>query len=262
MADDAPPLLPYERHVEGLRAAVDALTAAASTSWLGAAVPTCPDWTLLDLVAHLGMVEEWAAAALRGDHEGMADVELVAEEGRAAGEPLRWLTERTAALLATLESVDDDVQALVFLKEAPPPRRFWARRQCHEATVHALDALAARHGRLPTAADAWFGADLALDGVDELLVGFWQRGRSGPRSDTPVRVLVRPDDAERGWLLEVGPERTVTRRVPTTAAGAGDAVVSGSAVDLYLALWNRGGTVDDPAGLLPRWREQTPVSWV
>ncbi|HYN30085.1 MAG TPA: maleylpyruvate isomerase N-terminal domain-containing protein [Dermatophilaceae bacterium] len=273
MADDDRALLPLQAHLDGLRTAVGTLTVAASRSWLGAPVPTCPGWTLLDLVAHVGMAQAWAEAALRGDHEAMGDVELVAQEGRASADPLRWLAERAERLGATLHSAGDDVDALVFLKQAPPPRQFWARRQCHEAVVHALDAVAARHRRLPTAADAWFGPDLAVDGIDELLVGFWQRGRSGPRSDPAARVLVRPTDADLAWLLEVGPQRTVTRRLrpgdrtaldaPGAAGGPGapDAEVTGSAVDLYLALWNRGGEVDAPEGLLARWRDQTPISW-
>ena len=43
----------------------------------------------------------------------------------------------------------DDVEALVFLNDAPAPREFWARRQCHETTMHAVDALAASLGRPP-----------------------------------------------------------------------------------------------------------------
>ena len=37
--------------------------------------------------------------------------------------------------------------------------------------------------------------------------------------------------------------------------------LSGSAADLYLALWNRGGTVDDPTGLLDEWRERGAITW-
>lgn len=89
---------------------------------------------------------------------------------------------------------------MVFLKEAPPAKSFWARRQCHETTVHALDALGAVRGRPLTAADAWFDDDLALDGIDELLIGFWQRGKFAIRSAIPYAVLVRPTPLpSRGW---------------------------------------------------------------
>ena len=54
----------------------------------------------------------------------------------------------------------------------------------------------------------------------------------------------------------------VTRRresgdgIPTGAR-----TLSGSARDLYLALWNRGGAVDDPTGLLAAWGEGGAISW-
>ena len=66
----------------------------------------------------------------------------------------------------------------MFLADAPSPRCFWARRQCHETTIHAVDALSASLGRYPVAADAsWIGTELALDGIDELLTGFLPRPR-------------------------------------------------------------------------------------
>ena len=75
---------------------------------------------------------------------------------------------------------------MTFLKDAPPARAFWARRQCHETTVHALDALSALEARPLTADDVWLTDALAADGVDELLVGFWQRRTKGPRSRNPL----------------------------------------------------------------------------
>ncbi len=281
MSTTAPPLVSFRDHLDSLAAATERLAAAASSTWLGAEVPTCPQWSLLDLVAHAGMVQRWATAAVEGDRETMGDAELIAEEGRTSPDPPAWLRAGAARLAEVLEAAADDLVTPVFLKEAPPPKRFWARRQCHETTVHALDALAARFGRRLVRGDVWFGPELAVDGVDELLVGFWQRGRSGPRSGEPYAALVRATDVAAAWLLEVGPDRTVTTRltparpgdavtgdlpgaVPVTladAAGWPGAAVTGPAVDLYLALWNRGGEVDDPENLLDAWHAQTPITW-
>ena len=274
MSTTAPPLVSFRDHLDSLAAATERLASAASSTWLGAEVPTCPEWTLLDLVAHAGMVHRWATAAVEGDRETMGDAGLLEEEGRTSPDPPAWLRAGSARLAEVLEAADDDLEAYVFLKEAPPAKRFWARRQCHETTIHALDALAARRGRRLVAGDVWFGPELAVDGVDELLVGFWQRGKSGPRSVSPYAALVRATDIGAAWLLEVGPDRTVTTRVDPAADGAALAlaqaepvgsdlagIVTGPAVDLYLALWNRGGEVEDPAGLLPSWHAQTPITW-
>ncbi len=127
--------------------------------------------------------------------------------------------------------------------------------------MHALDALAAREGRPLTAADAWFDDDLANDGVDELLVGFWQRRTKGPRTETPYTAIVSANGGPT-WSLAVGPDAPVTRRLPPyTGVPDGARTLSASAADLYLALWNRGGTVDDPTGLLDAWREGGAVTW-
>jgi hypothetical protein len=68
---------------------------------------------------------------------------------------------------------------MVFLNDAPPPRRFWARRQAHETTIHSVDAIAARSQRWPTASDVAIDPLLAADGIDELLMGFITRGKAG-----------------------------------------------------------------------------------
>jgi uncharacterized protein (TIGR03083 family) len=267
MSTPAPPLVSFRDHLDALAAATERFASAASSSWMGAEVPTCPDWTMLDLVAHAGMVHRWATAAVEGDRETMGDAELIAEEGRTSPDPPAWLRAGSARLAEALEAAADDLDAYVFLAQAPPAKLFWARRQCHETTIHALDAVAARAGRALTAEDTWFGPDLAVDGIDELLVGFWQRRKSGPRSATPYAALVRATDVDAAWLLQVGPERTVTTRLDMGAAAGDDiagalaGTVAGSAVDLYLALWNRGDDVDDPAGLVRSWRCETPILW-
>ena len=44
-----------------------ALAERAEDAGLESVVPTCPGWTVADLVAHQGMVHRWAAANLRNE---------------------------------------------------------------------------------------------------------------------------------------------------------------------------------------------------
>src|SRR4249919_2994623 len=131
-------LLPLERHLDGLREALLALVRYADRAGLGAPVPTTPDWTVRQLVAHQGMVHRWAAATIRSE---TVDPDAIEREGRTAVDPLDWLRDGAIELAQTIHDAPDDLEALVFLRDAPPAKRFWGRRQCHETTIHAIDAL-------------------------------------------------------------------------------------------------------------------------
>jgi uncharacterized protein (TIGR03083 family) len=255
------PVVEVEEYLTAIDAAVDRMAVWARAAGADAPVPTCPGWTVRDLLAHQGMVHRWATAVVRGEDPRAVDVAGLEAQGRRSADPVGWLVDGAAPLVAALEAAPDDLDVLTFLKQAPPARRFWARRQCHESTVHALDALAALHQREIAADDVWLADHLATDGVDELLVGFWQRRTKGPRSETPYTAAVSVIGGPT-WLLAVGPESPVTTR-----AGVGDGIpddartLGGSAADLYVALWNRGGSVDDPTGLLDAWRDGGAVTW-
>lgn len=250
-----------EGHLACLDAAVDRMAVWARAAGLDAVVPTCPGWTVRDLLAHQGMVHRWATAVVRGDDPRGVDSDAIEAEGRGAPDPVGWLLDGAKPVVAAIETAPDDLAVMTFLKEAPPARRFWARRQCHETTVHALDVLAALHQRALTADDVWLADHLATDGVDELLVGFWQRRTRGPRSETPYTAVVSVVDGP-AWLLDVGPEATVTTRATVGHGIPDDArTLRGPAADLYLALWNRGGEVDDPTALLEAWRARGAVTW-
>ena len=226
-----------------------------------ASVPTCPGWSVLDLVAHQGMVHRWATAVVRGEDPGSVDVAGLEAQGRGHADPPEWLREGAAELVRAIAGAGEDLEVMTFLREAPPPRVFWARRQCHETTVHALDARAAVRGGPVGAGEVDLDDALLVDGIDELVVGFWQRRSKGPRSERPhvAAVVVEGGPA---WTLEVGAEHPVTRRVGEGHGIPEEArVVRGSAADLYLALWNRGGEVDDPTGLLEEWRGPGAISW-
>jgi uncharacterized protein (TIGR03083 family) len=214
------------------------------------------------LVAHQGMVHRWAAGCLRGeraDDDACADVE---REGLASPDLLAWLDEGAKDLLSTLAFAPADLDVWFFLKDSPGPRQGWARRQCHETTIHAVDAMAAARGSVPPAAETWIHAELAADGVDELLMGFVPRRRSGLELPEPRTVVVRTTDTRQAWTLRAGEGRT-TSSVGEPAEGApADVELSGTAAQVYLALWNRGDEVSctDPA-LLERWRSDVQVLW-
>lgn len=208
----------------------------ADRAGLTAPVPTCPDWSVRDLVAHQGMVHRWAAALVRGERD--VDPDSFEAAGRAEPDPLDWLADGAIDLAATLTRAPADARAVVFLRDAPAPREFWARRQCHETTVHAVDALATALGRRPDPSETWIETDLAVDGIDELLGGFLTRPRSPLRCEEEAVLVVAPDDAPDFWWVELGPRPAVTTR-RTGPRPEGDWELGGSAVDLYLSLWNR-----------------------
>ena len=193
-----PTRLTPEEHLEGLRDAVVGFVRYAERAGLDAPVPTCPEWTVLDLVAHQGMVHRWAAALVRGERPGDDAVAAYEAEGRAAADPVGWLADGALEVAAAVREAPEDRPALVFLNDAPAaPRAFWARRQCHETTIHAVDALSASLGRPPRASETWIDPVLARDGIDELLGGFLTRPRSRLRCDEDGRPRRGPGRRRR-----------------------------------------------------------------
>lgn len=256
-----PTSLTLNEHLGALRDAVTAFARYADRAGLEAAVPTCPDWTVRHLIGHQGMVHRWASAHLRGEEIG---VEATERAGRRSADPVAWLREGAEDLVRAIEATPPDLRTVVFLNDAPPPREFWARRQCHETTIHAVDALAAALGRYPTAADTWIDPAVALDGIDELLQGFLTRNKSRLRTAEPTRVGVLVTGERDGWLVAVSDRPPTCTRAPRAeVAQSADAVLEGSAVAVYLTVWNRSDELEvvggDPAALDP-WKA-AGITW-
>jgi len=268
--------LSFEAHLDVVARSAAALREHAVVAGTGADVPTCPRWTVADLLAHIGIVHRWAAANLRREPDPSPSKTAVLREV-PADELVEWSRAGTDALLATFREVAADVDAMVFLNDAPRPREFWARRQAHETTVHAVDALAAALGRMPTAAEVGVDADVAADGVDELLRGFFMRGRSKLADGVPFTIAVTPSDSPRRWTMRIDGERLTTTEGGVVAGGVpddgggrddadgevADAVFGGTAAQLYLGLWNRGEEIvaTGREDVLVRWRKVQRVRW-
>jgi uncharacterized protein (TIGR03083 family) len=257
-----PTLMTFDEHLAAIEDNCARLLHDASARSLSDAVPSCPEWSVADLVQHHGGVMRWAAAIVaeqRTDNLSEAELEAVMAAPGERHALYDWYSDAARRLTKVLAE-SPDLQALVFLADAPAPRLFWARRQAHEATIHRVDALSALLGHLPTAGSTGISTELAVDGIDELLTGFLPRRSSGLRMDEEVTVLVAPTDADFAWTVRVGPDTPVTTR---GAAPNPDATLTGSAVGLYLGLWNRGDEIAEH-GLEPvlgLWRDKVRIRW-
>ncbi|MFG2143484.1 maleylpyruvate isomerase family mycothiol-dependent enzyme [Streptomyces sp. NPDC048696] len=229
------------------------LADAASSAGPDAAVPTCPDWQVRDLVRHTGTVHRWATTFIT---EGHTAFHPAPEETDLDGAELfDWFREGHGALVDALAKAPEDLECWHFMP-APSPLAFWARRQAHETAVHRVDAESARGGELTLPAP-----EFAADGIDELLCAFHAREKSRVRTPNPKALRVRPTDADAVWTVHLsdGVPRTVR-----DDDGAADCELSGTAYDLYLALWNRkplsSVALAGDASLAELWRDNSAIT--
>jgi uncharacterized protein (TIGR03083 family) len=251
-----------EEHIAALRREGELMAEALERApeW-DAPVPTCPGWTVRELAHHVGRVHRWAALVVREWRTAEPDEDTEAERiwGTMPGDEdlVAWFRAGHAAVVETLEQAPADLDCWAFLP-ASSPRAFWARRQAHETAIHRADAQAA------TGDIDGVGPAFAVDGIDELLLGFYSRSRNRARSDVARALSVTAEDAEANWIIHFGPDGAHPER-GTGSDPERDAEVRGPASDLYLALWNRRPlepmrTAGDPE-LVELWRTKATVRW-
>ena len=224
----------------------------ASRAGPDAPVPSCPGWSVRDLVRHTGRVHRWAGLMIsEGRMEPTGKLEEIIPGGWPSDTGLAdWLREGHERLVGALESAPPGLRCWTIM-DAPEPRDFWARRQAHETSIHRVDA------ELATDAVTGFDPMHAADGIDELLVWFIGRPGRSPSASAEMTLGVFATDVERGWTVVFGPETAHGQR----EVGDADCTVSGTASDLYPYLWSRTplGRVHvegDPA-VLEQWRESS-----
>ena len=236
------------------------MAAAADEAGLEAPVPTCPGWTVNDLVLHMGEVHRWATAVLTSRATKLSEVpgDSLGALPELAG-TTDWLRRGAARLCEALESADPSVEYAAFLSDPVTPRvLFWARRQTMETSVHRIDAESAL-GRCNALAP-----DVALDGIDEFLTGFLPRSRTPLHTDKPRVLRIAPEFSDRCWTVTISGDVPVTLR-SSGQAGEADCVVTGPASDIYLALWNRESLdalkIDGDPAVVALLRENVRIRW-
>jgi hypothetical protein len=133
--------LPLSTYIDAIKIDGDLLANAAEKTSLDADLPTCPDWTVRDLLKHITYVHRWAAGyvagALTERVARLSEAEIMQTPSDDSSAVARF-RDGYHALTQTLGAASPDLQCWTFL-EAPSALIFWARRQAHETAIHRVD---------------------------------------------------------------------------------------------------------------------------
>ena len=224
------------RYLDCLAADYAVLRSAAAPARLGDPVPSCPGWTVANLMTHVGEVYLHKAVVMRDGKwpdpwplEEFADVK-----------PLTLLDRGYREVTAEFASRSPDEPALTWY-DPEQTVGFWIRRMAQETVVHRMDAQLAAGEPLTPAPD-----DLAIDGVDEVLKRFLEYGAATwPEEYATAEGHLAGDDGTDTVVVTAGPVSWTVRPTPgsVSVTDGGDkaahAVVSATPDAMLRWLWGR-----------------------
>jgi len=240
---DFPDLL---RLIDERSAAFRAAIAAAPD--LGVRVPTCPDWTLFDLVQHIGAGRRAWAATVAAGLGATAKAAVPPSEATAPPEreaQLVWLAESTRLMLEALREAGPERGCWTWWRTSQSPQTCGAvaRHQLHEIAVHTYDA------QLAAGAPQPLPREVALDGVEEFLQTISTTTEPWPHRPAIVDYHVSEGRSWRNWLsadgarlarLSPGDRNDRDGRDGRAAEEeAADVSVEGPAQDMLLTFYGR-----------------------
>ncbi len=214
------------RLIDDRAAAFRAAVAAAPR--LDAQVPTCPEWTVLDLAQHIGQSHRrWALTVAAGP----ADEPPPFTAPSAPADPAAlqsWLAEGTSALLTALRTAGPSLGCWTWWgpSESPQTSGAVARHQLQHIAIHTYDA------QLTTGSAHPLAPEIALDGVDEFLSTCV--ATTAPWPHKPATIDYHATEGP-SWRVTLTPEGA--RITP----GGADATASarGTAHDLVMFFYGR-----------------------
>ncbi|MEH1127823.1 maleylpyruvate isomerase N-terminal domain-containing protein [Micromonospora sp. CPCC 206061] len=215
--------------------------AVASAPSLDAQVPTCPEWTLFDLVKHLGEGRRsWAATIAAGP---TAAAKSTSEGAPAAPRErealLAWLAVSTQELLVALREAGPDRGCWTWWGTSQSPQTCGAvaRHQLQEIAVHTYDA------QLTVGTPQPLPEEVALDGVEEFLSTCCATTTAWPHEPAVVDYHATEGRSWRLWLSADGARAgslPIPGTMPATACGEDpDAAARGAASELVLLFYGR-----------------------
>jgi len=220
--------------------------AVAAAPSLDVQVPTCPEWTLLDLVLHLGEVHRfWAAAVNAGpsaDPPAESASEVIEAAPREREALLAWSATSTRQLLDALGAAGPDRGCWTWWADSQSPQvsDAVARHQLQEVAVHTYDAQVTLGVPQP------LPEEVALDGVEEFLFTCGTTTAAWPHEPAVLDFHATEGRSWRNWLSADGSRAsslpasgTVSASSAGADADAAGASASGTASELVLAFYRR-----------------------
>jgi uncharacterized protein (TIGR03083 family) len=199
----------------------DRFVIACARAGLATAVPSCPGWSVGDLMYHMYEVQYGWHRVTAERRDGFETLNLPARPD-------------DGALASIVEGEHVGYAAMLGAFDPTTPISTWAgpqtfawliRRMAQEIAVHRVDA------ELAAGASTPIDAALASDGIDEFLE-FFANVRNGSVNGS---VHIHCTDVAGEWtVLESDDGFAVTRE-----HAKGDAAIRGAASDILLALWRR-----------------------
>jgi uncharacterized protein (TIGR03083 family) len=234
-------LLEHDRYCDEIITQTDLLREVVKGADLSVTVPTTPDWTLAQLLRHVGGNLRAGETAVRTGTAVVEPEKQVPEVAGPAGDDPgaldAWLAEGAARFAETLRRAGPaaEAQVWVFLK----PTAFWARRAALDLVIHRADAAGAVN------ADYTVAPEVAADAIDELLelISDPQVAGSSPRMaelrGPGKSIHLHATDTEPGlaaeWLIELGTDGFTWRRGHEKATVA----LRGPLADVLLVFYRR-----------------------
>ncbi|MEW2590621.1 maleylpyruvate isomerase N-terminal domain-containing protein [Micromonospora aurantiaca] len=222
--------------------------AVAAAPSLDAPVPSCPEWTLFDLVQHLGMGRRRSAAIVAaGPADGPPD-KSVWDDGTGAPRErqalLAWWRESVERLTSALREAGPDRRCWTWWGDSQSPETSgaWARRQVAEIAVHTHDA------QLAVGSPEPLPDEVALDAFDDCQFTLCSTDVAWPHEPAVVEYHATEG---RSWRLRLSGDGAQASRLGEPAAGedpdrdTADVSARGTASDLVLFFYGRM-TPDSP----------------
>lgn len=258
--------LTYQKQCVELESEAARFAAAVCGPDRGTPVPTCPDWTVAELTAHVHRGVCWAATMVeRRTAAPVRPTEVEADLPASPGDRAAALRDGAARLVAAVRDCGPGAPVWSWADERTAG--FWLGRMLHETLVHRVDAELAL-GHDPAAVEVQPG--LAADSVADMLMiaqnlsAQSQRGFAGLRGTGQALLFQATDEGlgENGtWLARRAPSGVEW----TWGTGPADVTVRGPARDLMLVLTRRvpAGNqleIEGDSALLTHWLENSKLT--
>ncbi|MCO8270669.1 maleylpyruvate isomerase family mycothiol-dependent enzyme [Actinoplanes sp. TRM 88003] len=235
------------------------LAEAAVAAGPAAAVPTAPEWTVAELVEHVGQTQNWVAEII--ERRITDPTQLPTEMAVLPADPGEWTGWLSKSAQRAADACSDDAMDAPVFNAAGDGRtgtQFWMAGVLNESVVHGADADNAA-GRT-TEVDADVAAALISNHFAMLTSPTWRMLRS--ESADALRgagqtLQFAPTDSPDGWFVERQPDGATWQ--PGTRPA--DVTVTGPAATLLLTLTRRlplaGVDVTGNADLAQHWIDNT-----